>query len=888
MRPWLRRHGAAIAVLAVIHGQVRAADPFLDAATAGSAFGASIIPSPSQPLGTADAQGNVTLWPGSAAPMNIPAQDLFRGTADQMNGVKDLYGQENDMATAGATKAQTLRADPHSPAGAAYDTALTTFGLSHPDMSVDPIWTQTDQIFSNWETVAAEFGDCQKTSGYFTTNIKSHQPDYKHCTRATVPAGTSTDTYTHEYEVGIVEHLAGPANVAYCGPNCIYLWIGTVGNGYWNGQCTIFEEAMSVRVVNPAAVVSARIEYAKWDDHIQILLNNNKLFNGPTAYFPPEEYGTTRCELSTHWEQNPNVDVTSHFRQTGDLSFKIRVSVTGRGEGYARIRLDFDPAKIVYQDQWPAAVTGMADGFCKATAASCDQQPALDAEGCATINGARVCPSQMLPSPIAGISPFCERMTVSQSCEFWNGAMGCWTDASGIQQCPVIDTEQTSACTQYETNPSCGFVASACVQGGKGASGTCYLLDETWDCGYDVDVAVPQTTTDYSCGGAIRCMGTECGAPAGQQSDGFTAAVTALEAATYMGSDTTCVEGTTEADITCVVFEGDKNTCKKAMAGIVNCCEGAPTVDLADYITLVIAAGKLDTAMEGLGDTTFVSSAWNDLSGGVDDAYTAVTQPFTSAWEGVAGSTETVTEGAQMGFIEGIEQTLMKSVAEWGADVFGPEAMNELFAIGGQNAFDATGNLMSGTLELGGTIGTALSWVMTAYTIYQVVMILIQIIWACEQAEFELQVAKQLKSCHYVGTYCATSVVGACVEERESYCCFTSPLSRILQEQVRPQLDIGWGTPKNPDCRGLTTAEMEGVNWDLVDLTEWLGILAETGNMATDLTLTPDGLTGTGSSLDVDDTRADVVDRTATKINEIDVDGIYRDAEQELRAMPVP
>src|SRR5260364_12843 len=36
-----------------------------------------------------------------------------------------------------------------------------------------------------------------------------------------------------------------------------------------------------------------------------------------------------------------------------------------------------------------------------------------------------------------------------------------------------------------------------------------------------------------------------------------------------------------------------------------------------------------------------------------------------------------------------------------------------------------------------------------------------------------------------------TDAIGLCIEKRESYCCFNSPLSRMIQEQVRPQLGKG-------------------------------------------------------------------------------------------------
>jgi conjugal transfer mating pair stabilization protein TraN len=124
-----------------------------------------------------------------------------------------------------------------------------------------------------------------------------------------------------------------------------------------------------------------------------------------------------------------------------------------------------------------------------------------------------------------------------------------------------------------------------------------------------------------------------------------------------------------------------------------------------------------------------------------------------------------------------------------------------------------------------------LGWIMIAYTVYQIVMILIQIIWACEKEEFELNAQKQLKNCHQVGSYCNSKVLGTCIEKRESYCCFNSPLSRIIQEQARPQLGLSWGTPKEPDCRGITTDEIQRIDWSQINLDEWLGLLAQTGHL---------------------------------------------------------
>ena len=60
--------------------------------------------------------------------------------------------------------------------------------------------------------------------------------------------------------------------------------------------------------------------------------------------FPPETGG--ECELSTSWDTNPGVDLTAQFTAGGMINFLIRVSVAGGGEGYARIRILYDPVMI--------------------------------------------------------------------------------------------------------------------------------------------------------------------------------------------------------------------------------------------------------------------------------------------------------------------------------------------------------------------------------------------------------------------------------------------------------------------------------------------------------------------------------------------------------------
>ncbi|WP_457622983.1 conjugal transfer protein TraN [Persephonella sp.] len=80
--------------------------------------------------------------------------------------------------------------------------------------------------------------------------------------------------------------------------------------------------------------------------------------------------------------------------------------------------------------------------------------------------------------------------------------------------------------------------------------------------------------------------------------------------------------------------------------------------------------------------------------------------------------------------------------------------------------------------------------------------------------------------CHYIGEYCAERWKfpggSVCVQKKKTFCCFSSPLARIIQEQGREQLGISWGTPRSPNCRGFTPEEFQKLDWNKIDFSEWI------------------------------------------------------------------
>jgi len=99
----------------------------------------------------------------------------------------------------------------------------------------------------------------------------------------------------------------------------------------------------------------------------------------------------------------------------------------------------------------------------------------------------------------------------------------------------------------------------------------------------------------------------------------------------------------------------------------------------------------------------------------------------------------------------------------------------------------------------------------------------------CKEEEKQLAHLKARGMCHYIGEYCSRKIdLGfdeICIEHSKTYCCFSSKLGRVIQEQGRPQLKAfeGWGQAEGPYCRGMTPDEFQMVDFSRVDLSEWYG-----------------------------------------------------------------
>lgn len=159
-------------------------------------------------------------------------------------------------------------------------------------------------------------------------------------------------------------------------------------------------------------------------------------------------------------------------------------------------------------------------------------------------------------------------------------------------------------------------------------------------------------------------------------------------------------------------------------------------------------------------------------------------------------------------------------------------------------AINAAGGLMSGAGGGGvGAYGVTVSSTSTgtltvafnpATFAVAIAMMALQQWLACGQEETLVAMKRKADLCHYVGSYCGTKSLGACVKKVESQCCYISKLAKIVNVGGREQLHKGFGTPEAPQCEGFTSDELQQLDFSKLDMSEFYNeIYANMSNVAT-------------------------------------------------------
>lgn len=109
----------------------------------------------------------------------------------------------------------------------------------------------------------------------------------------------------------------------------------------------------------------------------------------------------------------------------------------------------------------------------------------------------------------------------------------------------------------------------------------------------------------------------------------------------------------------------------------------------------------------------------------------------------------------------------------------------------------------------------------------------------CSSDEKALARAKKDMLTVSVGEFCSKKVMGVCLEKKRGYCQFDSKLAQIVQLQGRNgQLHISFGGADRPDCRGITVDELQRINFNTLDFTNFMEDLMNNQKIPDNDTLT--------------------------------------------------
>ncbi|MBW8191287.1 conjugal transfer protein TraN [Neiella marina] len=414
----------------------------------------------------------------------------------------------------------------------------------------------------------------------------------------------------------------------------------------------------------------------------------------------------------------------------------------------------------------------------------------------------------------------CDPFYGEQYCATYNDSESETKDE--VEVCYTYDEmrDLPDSCAVEKADPNCYEKERTCSDGWfDDYTEQCYMWQITYECDIGVTKTKTNTQTTDICTGALPCIGGDCEAGTQEDNTDFAQAAAHFDQLSMMGDDMNCADPS-DPD-SCTVFNGEHKFCSWEVSGLgADCCEKPEDINVFEYIKLAKdmkdVAAYMDIPYAGQVDY-YANGAWDTVQTGIQDGFQAawdfMPEQVTSSVESLFGesSGSLVNDAMTSLGLDQLEQQMMTYAKDKVTEWFGTELSSQLFST---SAGAVTwGPLMTSVMSF-------ISFVGMAYMIYQMVVLLLNLLTACEEEEQDMGVRIATHQCFKVGDkYCSMSVLGLCIQKRQDWCCYGSALSRIIMEQAAPMLGKDMST-----CAGLTPSEMESLDWSQIDLSEWIAL----------------------------------------------------------------
>ncbi len=180
------------------------------------------------------------------------------------------------------------------------------------DTKGQPIYDQNSEMSATIARMRQHFKGCDYQKKLILKKDRQvHSPDLKECTRALV---TDDSVILHRKITlnPFLEYLSGSGlsglsacernsiNEQSAGEGCLQIRLGEAphGDSYYHCGCCIKEETLTVKLLQPEALTHAVIEQARWDDRLQIWLNDQKFWQSNDGLYPLSGFTSTYGHFS--------------------------------------------------------------------------------------------------------------------------------------------------------------------------------------------------------------------------------------------------------------------------------------------------------------------------------------------------------------------------------------------------------------------------------------------------------------------------------------------------------------------------------------------------------------------------------------------------------------